>query len=72
MLELFKKLKNLQAKPPRTSVSSWIQNEANMNKKPKMSAWKMSAIKKNYPHQSTLREASKAIRPNKGKIHFSN
>ena len=46
-------------------ISSWIQNERNLNKKPKMSAWK-----KNYLHQSTLREASKAIRP-KGKISFS-
>jgi hypothetical protein len=45
-------------------ISSWIQNERNMNKKPKMSSWKNA-------HLSTLREASKAIRP-RGNIKFTN
>jgi len=34
MLELFKKLKKLQ-KMPKSTGMSWIQNERNLNKKPK-------------------------------------
>ena len=52
----------------KSSPMSWIQNEANMNKK--HNSWKNAYL--SNTHQSVIRNKSKGIRPTKGKIHFAN